>query len=52
MIEALEAVKGGLMGVNQALKNFEVPRAMLHERPCIWSSKHGAKSGPPFHVTE
>ena len=29
---ALEAVKGGLMGINQASRNFGVPRTTLRDR--------------------
>ena len=45
MKQAMEAVKGGLMVVNQAARNFEVPRTTLRDR-LSGQVEHGAKSGP------
>ena len=48
---ALEAVKGGLMGVNKASMNFGVPRTTLRDR-ISGRVEHGAKSGPTPYLTE
>ena len=48
---ALEAVKGGLMGVNQVSRNFGVPRTTLRDR-ISGRVEHGAKSGPTPYLTE
>ena len=48
---ALEAVKGGLMDINQASRNFGVPRTTLTDR-ISGRVEHGAKSGPTPYLTE
>ena len=41
MKQAMEAVKGGLTGVNQAARNFEVPRTTLRDHLSgEWSPDH------------
>ena len=45
MKQVMEAVKAGLMVVNQAARNFKVPRTTL--RDCLSGQvEHGAKCGP------
>ena len=51
MKRAMKAVKGGLMGVNQAARNFKVLRTTL--RDCLSGRvEHGAKSGPEPYLTK
>ena len=45
MKQAMEAVKVGLTGVNQAASNFKVPRTTLRDH-LSGRVEHGAKSGP------
>ena len=51
MKRAMKAVKGGLMGVNQAARNFKVPRTTLRDR-LSGRVEHGAKSGPEPYLTK
>ena len=48
---AMEAVKGGLMGVNRASREFGVPRTTLRDR-ISGHVQHGSKSGPMPYLTE
>ena len=51
MKRPMEAVKGGLMRVNQAARNFKVPRTTLRDR-LSGRVEHGAKSGPEPYLTK
>ena len=42
MIRAIESVKGGVMGINQAARNFKVPQTTLRDR-LSGRVEHGAK---------
>ena len=45
MINAMEAVKSGYMGVNQAAREHGIPRTTLKDR-LSGRVKHGKKTGP------
>ena len=52
MVHAMEAVRSGKMGQNQAAKTYDVPRTTLKDR-LSGRVKHGKKSGPePYLTTE
>ena len=52
MVQAMEAVRSGKMGQNQAAKTYDVPRTTLKDR-LSGRVKHGKKSGPePYLTTE
>ena len=50
MIEAMEAVKTGRLGVNRAAEEYNVPKTTLKDR-LAGRIKHGAKSGPGSYLT-
>ena len=50
MVEAMEAVKSGRLGVNRAAKEYNVPRTTLKDR-IAGSVKHSSKSGPDPYLT-
>ena len=49
MIEAMEAVKTGRLGVNRAAEEYNVPKTTLKDR-LAGRVKHDAKSGPGPHL--
>ena len=51
MIRAMEAVKSGVMGTNQAAREFDVPATTLKDR-LPGRVKHGSKPGPAPYLTE
>ena len=62
MKRAIEAIKGGLMGVSRASSNFGVPKTTLRDRilgrvqhgrdRISGRVQHGSKSGPQPYLTE
>ena len=50
MVLAMEAVSGGRMGLNQAARNYYVPRSTLRDR-ISGRVKHGTKSGPKPYLS-
>ena len=50
MIEAMEAVKAGRLGVNRAAEEYNVPKTTLQNR-LSGRVKHGTKSGPGSYLT-
>ena len=50
MIEAMEAVKTGRLGVNRAAEEYNVPKTTLKDR-LAGRVKHGVKSGPGSYLT-
>ena len=51
MLQAMEAVKGGLQGLNEAARNYDVPRSTLRDRVC-GRTVHGKKSGPVPYLSK
>ena len=51
MKRAIEAVKGGLMGVSRASSNFGVPKTTLRDH-ISGRVQHGSKSGPQPYLTK
>ena len=51
MIRAMEAVRSGTVGTNQAAREFDVPATTLKDRLSV-IVKHGSKLGPTSYLTE
>ena len=50
MVEAMEAVKSGRLGVNRAANEYNVPRTTLKDK-LAGRVKHGTKSGQQSYLT-
>ena len=50
MVEAMDAVKSGRLGVNRAAEEYNIPRTTLKDR-LAGRVKHGTKSGPDPYLT-